>query len=146
MASNLISPLGYAQQVATGKKTLGEVLLRFAGVSTPKSTPSQRGVNNLVYTERPTILKKVKDYIVSGDTEKATQLIETYNKNLFRVLVGIFVDRGMSAQDADEMVRSLIANAGTKLSSYFIKGITQKELETYQTKKGRTTLQNLILK
>jgi len=146
VASNLVSPLGYASNILSGKKSVGNTLLQFVGISTPSSTKSQQGVYDLIYNQKPAILTKVKELIASGDNNGALQLIETYNKNLANMFIGTLTDQGYSQSEAQNIFNQWLQSKDTKISSYFIKGISSKSMQTYNTKKSRTSYQNLILK
>lgn len=146
LAGNMISPYGYIQGIVSGKKTLGNTLLQFIGISTPNSTKSQQGVDSLIYDERPKILSKAKGMISSRDVAGAYKLISTYNKSLYGLMVGMFQDRGMTKDEATSMVNNLINNPDAKVAGYFIKGITQEQMKNYQAKQNQTSLENLILK
>ncbi|MCL4405235.1 hypothetical protein M1295_01505 [Patescibacteria group bacterium] len=146
LTTNLISPASYASNLVTGKKSVMDTFLQFAGISTPASTASQRGVYDLIYNQRPTILKQAKSLIASGDTDGALRLIETYNQDLKNMFIGILTDRGYSQSDAMSIFNQWLNSGDTRVSSYFIKNISQKSMQSYNAKLSRTSLQNLILK
>jgi hypothetical protein len=146
VAANLVSPLGYASNILSGKKSVGNTLLQFIGISTPKITKSQQGVDDLIYNQKPVILNKVKELIASGDNNGALNLIVTYNKNLANMFIGTLTDQGYSQSEAQNIFNQWLQSKDTKISSYFIEGISDKSMQDYETKKSRTSYQNLILK
>jgi hypothetical protein len=146
LASNLISPLGYGTQISSGQKTIGQTLLQMVGISTPKTTASQRGVDSLIYDERPKIINEIKDALIKGDTNKADQLRRTYNDELRNMIISMFMERGKSQEEANQLFSQLLRDRNSKLRGYFIYGITQKQINDYEKKQGQTSLQNLLLK
>ena len=146
IADKLISPYGYASNIISGKKSAIDTLLQFAGISTPKSTPSQTKADSLIYDQKPKILKSAKDMVTKGEVASAYRLISTYNQDLFDSLIGVFVDQGMPQDQAKKQVLDLTNNSASKLRSYFITGLTQQQMQNYEKSKSRTSLQKLILK
>lgn len=146
LGAQTISPLGYASNITSGKKSWQDTLFGFIGISTAQTSPHMMQTYDLIYNQRPALVKTLKTMIDQGSGQQANTLIEQYNRDLFDAYVGVMTDRGETEATAKTEVTSWIQDPQTKVGAQFIKGISAKQMQNYKQKQNQSKLQNLILK
>ena len=100
LITSQISPYQEARKITIGQGSWKDFFLSMGGVYTPKSSSAEKTRNAMVFQEKPQVLKNVKDHILAGDADGATQVAREFNVRLKAVIKQALIENGKSGSDA----------------------------------------------
>ncbi len=95
-----VAPAAELTKVASGDMTPGNFALTFLGIHTPKNDHIALDLNEMIYTEKPNILRKMKALIAGGDTVGAQKMGHEFNTHLVDIIKQADIEAGNSGSDA----------------------------------------------
>lgn len=128
-----ISPAQQYQRITSGSISGKDYISSLFGISSPKSTPTEKIIQNMIYDEKPKLQAQLKPLVASGKTTEAQKLVNDFNDRLKAQTIQALKDAGQSTDNID-----------AKLKSQYIKLPGIKAMQNYNSGKGKTPLQKVL--
>ena len=122
-----IAPIEYAQRIQSGELTPRNFLLGLVGISSPKTTPSERVLQSMIFETRPELEKQIKELYFQNKREEANKIISDFNTRILSI-----AEDALKEANRPEISERMIK---LKLKKYFISKPTTEVMKNYKEKK-----------